>query len=114
MKFVPTKKFKEFWTDGDVDISKLGEEIRIALGVKRWEESPTKEGFSGISVESDHLGKEKNRHKKHRIVVHWTLDGEFGFNIDFPPNLVGIINSIIAKHKADNPLRGRPQAYRKN
>ena len=109
--FKPKKdKHSQFWTNKDIDVVKLDKEIKLTLEVERWEDSPTKEGYSGISVQSDHHGTEKDRQKKHLIVVHWTLDGKEGFNIDFPPDLFGKITSTIASHKADNPLKPREES----
>ncbi len=102
MKFLPTDKFTEFWTKREIDIQKLDNEIRLALGAKRWEDNPTKEGFSGITIGEDVNWKENKKKAKYRVIVHWTLDGETGFNIEFPANIKGTLESVINKHTADN------------
>ncbi len=98
LEFKKTTKYKGFYTNKDLDIQKLDEEIRMALGATRWENHPEKKGYSGITVVTDDNFEANGKPGKHRIIIHWTEDGKNGFNIDPSEAQEGDIKTSIANH----------------
>lgn len=90
--FKKQNNHSKFNTTNDLNIEKLDKEIRLSLGVKKWEDSVEKEGYSGISIT-------KKLDNSREVVVHWTLDGKNGFNIQFDEQQKNKIESVIKNHK---------------
>lgn len=92
-------KHSRFWTNKEINLSKLTGEIEIAMGVKKWQDVEDSDGFSGLSM-VDHDDNDTSALAKRYIIVHWSNDGKHGFNIDFPANMKIIIKKAIVDHIA--------------
>ena len=104
MEFIPKNTTIKIWKNEDIDIQKLSEEIRQSLEAIRWENSNNKRGYSGISVDEYPDWQNEGLPGRWRIRIHWTLDGEFGFDIQLDPIMEKKIRNTINKHIPINPL----------
>lgn len=100
-KFIKTTRHTEFYTNKDIDVQKLSEEIRSLLEVDRWEDTSDKDGYSGISIERNEKWLTQGKPGKMRLIVHWTTDGISGFNIELPEEIAVKVRELIENHKPD-------------
>jgi len=96
--FFPGTDRTDFWTNQPINLSKLDEEINLKCNFLRWNLSPNKAGFSGLSMNEYKNWQLQGLPAKYQIFLHWTLDGKNGFDISLPPGLKNLVQGAINEH----------------